>query len=356
MKNDFISAQEFDSIVPVDDLCMAVGMNCTSQLKALRHYQYGQLEYTVNTARNEWRCPETQHYGIASDLAIALGISGCEDLSPAMEHVAKLYSERERLKATYQETVFSTGLSGFKASEELNSSLSLQLTRMGFSKSVVDKYTTPGMVPNLRRKQDDAVIAFRPDANQETFLAFTGNVYHRIGELGMTSYGSRAKNQICMVYENPLDFLALMEANARNGVGMLMDRRYHIILNGRHGLKEACEFLKANPDFLEVRCFMPDSDYGKTLFNKVNDSVKGTALDLSNMYGGEESLFASRCPRVPDAYKEWVEKRSRQEYRLYEESKVNVRQTEIANVGQAKEKKSAIRNPLKEQNQGGMKL
>ena len=50
-----ISSVEFDSIVSVDDLCMAAGLVCTSQKKALRHYNLGNdQELTVNTARNEW--------------------------------------------------------------------------------------------------------------------------------------------------------------------------------------------------------------------------------------------------------------------------------------------------------------
>lgn len=46
---------EFDSIVPVDDLCMAAGLVCISQRKNLRHYDLGNgKELTVNNARNEW--------------------------------------------------------------------------------------------------------------------------------------------------------------------------------------------------------------------------------------------------------------------------------------------------------------
>ncbi len=49
-----ISLMEFDSIVPVDDLCMAAGLICTSQKGVLRHYEFADgRELTVNIARNE---------------------------------------------------------------------------------------------------------------------------------------------------------------------------------------------------------------------------------------------------------------------------------------------------------------
>ena len=85
--------------------------------------------------------------------------------------------------------------------------------------------------------------------------------------------GERRKDQVCMVYENPLDFMALMESVERNGVYPVMARRYHIILNGRKGIREACEYLKANPDCLEVRCFMSATEDGARLFTAINDRL-----------------------------------------------------------------------------------
>ena len=36
-----MNTKEFDFIVPVDDLCMAVGLVCTSQKRSLHHYTFG---------------------------------------------------------------------------------------------------------------------------------------------------------------------------------------------------------------------------------------------------------------------------------------------------------------------------
>ncbi len=102
-----------------------------------------------------------------------------------------------------------------------------------------------------------------------------------------------------------------------------MARRYHIILNRKRGLSEACEYLKSNPDFLEVRCFMPQNEFGQTAFAAINDAVKGTAVDRSELFQGFGSLFEKYRPKVPESYREW---------KAAQVKKVEVSQTK--NVGQ----------------------
>jgi len=98
-----------------------------------------------------------------------------------------------------------------------------------------------------------------------------------------------------------------MESVDRNGVYPVMARRYHIILNGKKGIREACEYLKANPDFLEVRCFMPVTEAGTRLFAAINDAVKGTAINRSDLYRGYGSLLGRYAPKVPESYRKWKE-------------------------------------------------
>ncbi len=93
---------EFDSIVPVDDLCMAAGLVCISQRKNLRHYDLGNgKELTVNNARNEWAMKNPDCYGSASQLAVKLGLADNSDFSKAFAEVEKLYTERETTSATF---------------------------------------------------------------------------------------------------------------------------------------------------------------------------------------------------------------------------------------------------------------
>ena len=169
----------------------------------------------------------------------------------------------------------------------------------------------------------------------------------------MTVFGERRKDQVCMVYENPLDFMALMESVERNGVYPVMARRYHIILNGRKGIREACEYLKANPDFLEVRCFMPATEAGTRLFAAINDAVKGTAINRSDLYRGYGSLLGKYVPKVPESYRKCREAQRVQSVKADERI---VRQTEpkpkVTHTPMLGEKKSATID----RKDGGLKL
>ena len=93
---------EFDSITPVDDVCMAIGLVCQSQRRSLRHYLLPDGgELTVNTARNEWAIKNPDSFGSASDLARKYDIADGDDFSRAMQMVEKLYLERENLPSQF---------------------------------------------------------------------------------------------------------------------------------------------------------------------------------------------------------------------------------------------------------------
>lgn len=179
------------------------------------------------------------------------------------------------------------------------------MTRYGLSMETVKLYTFEGSLPQVKGGKRERILAMPVGEEADCFMAFNGKMFRQIGEGGMSAVGQRRKYQICMVYENPLDFLTLMESATRNGVYPLMARRYHIIINGKRGLAEACEYLKANPDFLGVRCFMPENEFGKKSFTAINDAVKGTAIDRTDMYRGFGSLFAKHLPKVPETYRKW---------------------------------------------------
>ncbi len=298
---------EFDSIVPVDDLCMAAGLVCTSQKRSLRHYGLGDdRELTVNTARNEWAMKNPDCYGSASTLAGKLGLVENCDCSKAFALVEQQYVGREKIPAIFPFTTFSSSRWDFtETCHPKDIELGTMITRYGLSMDTVRHYTLEGSLPRIKKQRPERVLAIPMGDDNESFMAFNGKVFRQIGDAGMSTVGQRRKNQICMVYENPLDFFTMMESVTRNGVYPLMARRYHIILNVKRGLADACEYLKANPDFLEVRCFMPENEFGKKAFAAVNDSVKGTAIDRSEMYRGYGSLFAKHLPKVPESYLKW---------------------------------------------------
>lgn len=331
---------DFDSIVPVDDLCIAAGLVCTSQKGSLRHYDLGDdRELTVNTARNEWAMKNPDCYGNASQLAAKLGLTSGADCSKAFALVESLYAERDKIPATFGYAAFSRPSWDFTATyHPKDRELGAVITRYGLSMDTVRLYTFEGSLPQVKGKKPERVLAVPVGDDGESFMAFNGQIFRQIGDAGMSIVGQRRKDQICMVYENPLDFLAMMESVTRKGVYPLMTRRYHIILNGKRGLGEACEYLKANPDFLEVRCFMPENEFGKKAFAAVNDAVKGTAIDRSEMYRGFGSLFAKHLPKVPESYRKWKAMRMAQP--------TGIEEKDARNVGQEQPKPRPDISPL----------
>lgn len=358
MKNTKISAVEFDSIVPVDDLCMATGLICLSQKRALRHYAFSDgRELTVNTARNEWTIKNPDEFGSASSLAEKLGHVENGSFSKAMEIVEALYSERDSIPATFGYTTLSRPIWDFTDTcHPKNRELGRLVTRYGLSMDNVKFHTLEGSLPHVKSQKPERVLAMSVGENRESFMAFNGHVFRQIGDEGISTVGQRRKDQTCMVYENMLDFLTLMESVIRNNVYPIMARRYHIILNGKRGLAEACEYLKSNPDFLEVRCFMPQNEFGQTAFAAINDAVKGTAVDRSELFHGFGSLFEKYRPKVPESYRKWKASH------IKNENKVDL--SETRNVGQKEVKPKVGKRPFAgveksaviDRKEGGLKL
>lgn len=346
---------EFDSIIPVDDVCMAIGLVCQSQHRALRHYLLPDGgELTVNTARNEWAIKNPDSFGSASDLARKFDIADGDDFSIAMQMVEKLYSERENLPSQFPYSPISRSVWDFtETCHPKDTAIGSMITRIGLSMNTVGLFSLEGSLPKAKGKGSERVIAFRCGEDSDNFIAFNGKSFRQIGESGMTVFGERRKDQVCIVYENPLDFMALMESGERNGVYPVMARRYHIILNGRKGIREACEYMKANPDFLEIRCVMPATEAGTRLFATINDAVKGTAINRLDLYRGNVSLFGRYVPKVPESYRKWREAQRAQSVKADERI---VRQSEpkprVANSPMLGEKKSATID----RKDGGLKL
>lgn len=334
-----IKPMEFDSIVPVDDLCIAAGLICTSQRRALRHYLLSDgRELTVNTVRNEWALKNPDEFGTASSLADKLGLVENNDFSKAMQSVENIYAEREKIPFAFPSALISRPVWDFtETCHPKNAGIGRLATRLGLSMDTVKLFSLEGSLPKVKGGSE-RVIAFHTSQEGDNFIAFNGSSYRHIGEPGISVFGVRRKDQTCMVYENPMDFLALMEQCERNGVRAIMDRRYHIILNGTRGIREACDYLKANPDFLEVRCFMPSTESGAQFFAAINDAVKGTAIDRSDLYRGFGSLLRKYVPRAPEAYRKW------KAAQVKEEAKAKI--SEARNVGQNELKPKPEKRPV----------
>lgn len=139
----------------------------------------------------------------------------------------------------------------------------------------------------------------------------------------------------------------------RNGVHAVMSRRYHIILNGKRGIRVACDYLKANPDFLEVRAFMSRTESGDKYFSAINDAVKGTAVDRSDMFGSYLSLFDKYRPKVPESYRKW---KAAQEMKAVVSETKSVRQNTENTKPAIKQTLGGEKSAVIDRKEGGLKL
>lgn len=124
---------------------------------------------------------------------------------------------------------------------------------------------------------------------------------------GISTFGEFKKNQYLYVYDNPLDYLVMMEKWHRNRVENAFGSAYHLILNGRQNIGDARQFIKDNPDFLSVKTFFPDTPDGRQMFAEIDDASKGTSVNCSYIFKGFESLIDQMRMRVPsDIYDKYL--------------------------------------------------
>lgn len=187
---------EFDSIIPTDDICMAIGFVCQSQRRALRHYLLPDGgELTVNTARNEWAIKNPDSFGSASDLARKFDIADGDDFSRSMQMVEKLYLERENLPSQFPYSPISRPAWDFTDTcHPKDTTIGIMTTRIGLSMNTIRLFSLEGSLPKSKGKGSERVIAFRCGEDSDNFIAFNGKSFRQIGEPGMTVFGERRKD------------------------------------------------------------------------------------------------------------------------------------------------------------------
>lgn len=58
---------------------------------------------------------------------------------------------------------------------------------------------------------------------------------------------------------------------------------------------------------------MPRTESGDKYFSAINDAVKGTASDRSDLFKGYPSLLGKYLPKVPETYRKWKAAQERKE-------------------------------------------
>lgn len=297
-----LSVAEFDATVSVNDLCMAFGLIFIYQKKALRHYLLPNgTEMVINLSRNEACVPASNIIWSPSQLAREMKlINGEENFSPALELIDNFYNSIESNPVSFPYSVVSSPVHHLTDNTRIQDrDLILLMNRMGISKNIVDFYGIEGALPNISYEGHRRVLAFPVNNECESYMAFDGKSWRQIGEAGISTFHERRKDQVCMVYENILDFLAMMETVTKNGVAPILRSRFHLVTNGERSLEAACQYLKSNPDFLEVKCFLSDTPEGRKIFRAIHEATKGTAIDRKDLLGEYPSMVAKCQPKRP---------------------------------------------------------
>lgn len=302
-----ITSDFFNSIIPINDLCLAAGMICTSQKLALRHYETTEEEkLTVNIDRNEWEMREQGIYGNASDLADLLSLSSEQNYSEAFDLVGSFYKDIKNLPSSFPFVPFSLPTWGITDTcHPKDKELFKVISRMGLSKEIIGMYALEGSVKKVKSNESERVLAFPVGERGEDFIVYNGTTYRHVGDKGISIHGERLDNQICMVYETPLDFMAMMQSVQRTGIAPIIGRRFHMVMNDQKNLSAVCDYLEKNPGFMEVRTVLPRTEFGKSAFKKINEAAKGTAVNLDYLYGNFESILGKMKPVPSEEYSKW---------------------------------------------------
>ncbi|MGI6224123.1 MAG: hypothetical protein ACOYJG_11000 [Prevotella sp.] len=188
------------------------------------------------------------------------------------------------------------------------------------------------------------------------YYVYDGFTYRPLDKRGISTVGRHVQFQVCNVFDNWLDYLAFQERRHQTGQYLLAND-YFLILNGKSNLEEAMRFLRLNPDFMEVRSFMPDTEEGRFLTARVKEATKGTAVDCSSYYAKSVTLLSYIHPKLPKWYLDIIEeqecqKREEEQVRKAMESKkISERKAKVKLTPKGEEQE-IILNPRR----GGFKL
>lgn len=320
---DFVSRSEMNKI-PISDFLAAMKFPFYEQVQSLRHYREElcdtgfMAEFTVNMARNEWISRKDGVHGQLTDLIGYLhakpdGYDG--NYREYMKLTLDAFQELETLPGSFPATTVRLGRLHTALTERIDSSVYALMTRQGISKRVIDRYCKQVEVKDGRKSKERSLLAF--PADNDNWYLFRGSSWMPYDESDITTIGEFRKNQSCFVYDSPSDFLAMMEMWHRNRVTLSFGSTYHLIINGRQNIRKAQQFIRDNPDFLSVKTFFPNTADGRQLFKDINDACKGTAVNRSDIFKGQDSLAAQMRMHVPsDIYEKYAVKRSGREEAL----------------------------------------
>lgn len=309
-----------------------------------------QLEFCVNTSREQWRADDKHHGDDALSLIDYLGspwgiepmnekivTSFCTTILKDFKHdyetpqripckelpilgrqwVAKRYDSA--FNAPFVKGMSSKVLRRqcyvvYKAKDKPMEETKETMRLVGLIRDTKDLNTLPEEDKKAIREHFTTEIALR-NVNDGLQL-FNGEYSYPEKEAGYCLFGGKnvEQGEKLYVYENIMDYLAMMEQRHKNGTEYIMPPAHHIIINGEQNLAEALVYIHDHCDFLNVVCMFPNDDKGRELFEKVSHVTRNTAEDASQLYVDNHfySLYGKTAiifdEAEYDAYKKSVEK------------------------------------------------
>lgn len=308
IKDKTVSASELDRSIPIIDFCAAYRIPFLRQRGDNRHYRYtngdtGEVtDFTVNVGRNSWISRDNSLTGSLTDLRKFLGMQPKtfdRNYRDVFKSVLDYYRMQILTPGHYPTAKVRLGTDGACIGALENKFVHSEMCRRGISMATATHYCRE--IHKWERKKDKESI-FLAFPSENGFYCFNGIGFRPLDESGITTIGEFRQDQNCYVYENAMDFLALMELWGRNGVESLFANEYHLVMNGSWNLKEAADFIRLNPDFRQVKTMFPNNDEGAVMTAKIFDVTKGTSKNCSHLFEGFESLGERLKQPVPLQY------------------------------------------------------
>lgn len=302
----------------ISDFLDSVELPFSEQIGQVRYYTGGVTErlnikpFAVNIKRNQWINQENGQTGqLASllDSIIPNSMKALKDEKFIIRYMRDFYLKQIQSPGYYPITPIRNG--------KLNTMLVNRnaaygrMAKLGLSMVTLSNYCSEMLIIDRTTGKEEVQIAF-PCDNHEYYL-FNGSTLRPLDDPSITTFGTKRKGQNCYVYENALDFLAMSEIQHRNRADYFHKKDYHLIINGRQNLKQACQFIHDNPDFQDIFSFMPINNEGKEIYKELNMACEGTLIDGSKLFDGFGSLIDRIQLHVPSWFIKEYEKSQREE-------------------------------------------
>lgn len=303
---------KMESIMPIADYLTTVGFPFSYQRGSIRHYNLKipdkgkEISFIVNVKRNQWKDnPTGINGGLCDHIRYYNNVCGLYqgiDERKAFFLGTRQYLAQLHLPQRIEVSPMRIGKIGVMPVNRNDRQLRATLSPYGISEVIISNWCQELLVANGKADKERLMLGF-PTVNHQ-YYAFDGTCFRPIDQNGISIFGEPTSDQVCRVYDNPMDYLALRELWWENHVDYFFSKDCHLVINGDQNIKMAMDFLKDHPEFREVRSMLPTDDYGKTMFANINDACRGTVIDCSNCYEGHLSLLGLTSMQVPPIVKD----------------------------------------------------